>query len=77
MATILIADDDAHIRQLLRLTLAGNGHEMLEAADGDTALTALRAHRPAADGAHPATVPRRVDAGAIVLSQHAPDIDAH
>ena len=46
MATILIADDDAHIRQLLRLTLAGNGHEVLEVADGDTALAAVRAHRP-------------------------------
>lgn len=46
MATILIADDDAHIRQLLRLTLAGNEHEVLEAADGDAALAAVRAHRP-------------------------------
>ena len=47
MATILIVDDDAHIRQLLGLILAGNGHEVLEAADGETALSALRAHRPA------------------------------
>ncbi len=48
MATILIADDDARIRLLLRLTLDGDGHEVLEAADGDAALAALRAHRPVA-----------------------------
>ena len=47
MATILIADDDARIRLLLRSILRGEGHEIVEAADGDAALAAVRAHRPA------------------------------
>ncbi len=47
MATILVADDDARIRHLVRLTLLGDGHDVLVAADGDAALAALRAHRPA------------------------------
>ncbi len=46
MATVLIADDDARIRRLLQATLRGGGHDVLEAADGDAALAALRAHRP-------------------------------
>jgi CheY-like chemotaxis protein len=47
VATLLIADDDAHVRRLVHATLRGGGHDVLEAADGDAALAALRAHRPA------------------------------
>ncbi len=47
MATVLIADDDVRIRRLLGMTLRGVGHEVLEADDGDAALAALHAHRPA------------------------------
>ena len=47
MATVLIADDDACIRRLLHATLRGGGHDVLEAADGEAALAAVRAHRPA------------------------------
>ncbi len=47
MATILIADDDARIRLLLRSILRGEGHAVVEAADGEAALAAVRAHRPA------------------------------
>jgi CheY-like chemotaxis protein len=47
MATVLIADDDARIRRLLHATLRGGGHDVLEATDGERALAAVRAHRPA------------------------------
>ncbi len=47
MATVLIADDDARIRRLLGATLRGGGYDVLEAADGEQALAAVRAHRPA------------------------------
>ena len=36
--TILIAEDDADIREVLRLYLEGEGFAVAEAADGDTAL---------------------------------------
>ena len=35
---ILIADDDAGLRQLMRLILAREGFEVIEAADGEQAL---------------------------------------
>lgn len=38
MAKILIADDDAHIRELIRLFLKNEGFEILEARDGAEAL---------------------------------------
>ncbi len=46
MGLVLIADDEPGIRLLLRMTLKGAGHEVLEARDGDEALDALRSHRP-------------------------------
>ncbi len=46
MVTIVVADDEARIRLLLQATLRGEGHRVVEAADGDEALTAIRAHRP-------------------------------
>lgn len=38
-ATILIADDDAHIREVIRFALAREGYRVIEAADGREALT--------------------------------------
>ncbi|HYX21621.1 MAG TPA: response regulator, partial [Thermoanaerobaculia bacterium] len=38
---VLIADDNATSRKLLRLTLAAGGHEVVEAADGQEALEKL------------------------------------
>lgn len=35
---ILIADDDAHIREVVRFALAREGHEVIEASDGAEAL---------------------------------------
>ncbi|HXX30822.1 MAG TPA: response regulator [Myxococcaceae bacterium] len=46
MATILIVDDDAFVRTLLRDMLAGQGHALLEAEDGREALDVLRARTP-------------------------------
>ena len=37
MARILVAEDDANVRALLRVTLEGGGHEVLEAVDGQEA----------------------------------------
>ena len=41
MSKILIVDDDAHIRELVRVFLRGEGFEVLEAADGLEALSQL------------------------------------
>jgi len=38
MATILIVDDDGHIRDVLRFALEKSGYRVLEAADGSAAL---------------------------------------
>jgi len=38
LATILVADDDGHIREVLRYALERAGHRVLEAADGAQAL---------------------------------------
>lgn len=44
--TILIADDDPHIRQLLAFALAKAGLETCEANDGEETLAAVEAKRP-------------------------------
>jgi len=44
--TILIADDDPHIRQLLVFALAKAGLDAIEAEDGEAALTAVARHGP-------------------------------
>jgi two-component system OmpR family response regulator len=38
MATILIADDDAHIREVVQFILERDGHQVVAAADGASAL---------------------------------------
>jgi DNA-binding response OmpR family regulator len=43
---ILIVDDDEALRSLLRLTFPSRDFELIEAADGDEALEALRARAP-------------------------------
>lgn len=45
MSRILIADDDAHIRELVRVFLRNNGFEVLEAADGVEAISQLDSSR--------------------------------
>lgn len=44
--TILIVDDDPHIRELLSFALAKAGNTTLEAADGEEALAAVAARKP-------------------------------
>lgn len=39
--TILVADDDPAIREVLRLLLTGEGYRVLEAADGGEAIAQL------------------------------------
>jgi DNA-binding response OmpR family regulator len=46
VATILIVEDDADLRQLFRTTLALEGYRVLEARDGVQALHFLRAILP-------------------------------
>ncbi|MFC4291034.1 response regulator transcription factor [Sphingorhabdus arenilitoris] len=44
--TILVVDDDAHIRQLLVFALEKAGQKAVEAADGEAALIAAARHEP-------------------------------
>lgn len=44
--TILVVDDDPHIRQLLVFALAKAGMETIEAGDGEAALELARGHGP-------------------------------
>ena len=46
MATILIADDDAQIRKLLRRTLESRGYEMIEAENGREAILLYQSQQP-------------------------------
>jgi DNA-binding response OmpR family regulator len=46
MRTLLIAEDEEGIRALVKMTLARNEYEILEAVDGDEALALAREHRP-------------------------------
>lgn len=43
--TILIADDEEKIRELLRLYLEKDGYQVLEAADGQSALSCWRKNK--------------------------------
>lgn len=45
-STILIADDEPHIRMVLARKFAGLGHRVVEAADGEEAFDLARAERP-------------------------------
>ena len=42
---VLVVDDDANIRQVLRLYLERDGHQVREAVDGSTALVLAEEHR--------------------------------
>ena len=46
MATILVADDDRKITDMLRRTLAYEGYQVVTAANGQEALAKAQAHRP-------------------------------
>ncbi|GAA0441626.1 hypothetical protein Aca07nite_30400 [Actinoplanes capillaceus] len=47
MALVLVADDDADIRDLVTFKLEGLGLETISVEDGETALAAIRERRPA------------------------------
>lgn len=44
--TILVVDDEASVRAMLRLVLSGEGYTILEAEDGDEGVARILAHRP-------------------------------
>ena len=44
--SVLVADDDADCRRLACFVLRRRGYAVIEAADGDAAVTAIRAARP-------------------------------
>jgi CheY-like chemotaxis protein len=44
--TILVVEDNAVTRQIVRLSLAAQGYEILEAEDGRTAIAKLAEHHP-------------------------------
>jgi CheY-like chemotaxis protein len=46
MARVLVADDEPGIRLLLGRLLRGDGHDVLEAADGDAALESILLNHP-------------------------------
>ena len=43
---VLIADDDAFVRELVRVKLRVSGIEVVEASDGQEALEVIRRERP-------------------------------
>jgi class 3 adenylate cyclase len=45
-ARILVVDDNEANRDILKVRLAAQGYEILEAADGEAAIAAARLHRP-------------------------------
>jgi two-component system chemotaxis response regulator CheY len=46
MAHVLVVDDEASLRFILRLAFEGSGHTVTEAADGAAALAAIQAAKP-------------------------------
>ena len=46
MKTILVVDDEPHLRMLVSTTLADDAHRILEAGDGETAVRLALANRP-------------------------------
>jgi CheY-like chemotaxis protein len=46
MLTILIVEDNAVTRQIMRLSLAAEGYRIIEAEDGRTAISKMAEHRP-------------------------------
>ena len=91
MVTVVVADDEASIRVLLRTTLLGDGLSVVEAVDGEAALAAIRRHRPAVaildvmmPGLSGLEVCRAVRADpdlvgtrVIVISANASELEAH
>ena len=45
--TVVIVDDEPHVRALIVASLTPLGYRLLEAGDGETAWGLVRAHRPA------------------------------
>ena len=45
MANILVVDDIAQNRDLLRIFLSSEGHDIIEAASGEEAVTLLKGHK--------------------------------
>lgn len=46
MAHVLVVEDDASLRTVIRLVLEGGAHDVDEAADGERALEVMAAHVP-------------------------------
>src|ERR1700726_2954030 len=46
MATVLVVDDEADLRELVRINLSLDGHRVLLAADGDEALRVVHDQPP-------------------------------
>jgi two-component system, OmpR family, phosphate regulon response regulator PhoB len=46
VSKVLVCDDEQVLRALVRATLDGTGHEVVEARDGDEALVQARLHAP-------------------------------
>ena len=43
--TVMIVDDSASLRQVVRMALSGAGYEVIEASDGQEALERLNGHK--------------------------------
>jgi PAS domain S-box-containing protein len=76
--TVLLADDEAAIRRLARLTLERRGYRVLEAEDGEAALALFAAHREEiALAVLDVSMPRRNGLDALhAMRAAAPDLPA-
>jgi CheY-like chemotaxis protein len=83
--SILLIDDSAPVREVLRLALESEGYAVLEAADGREGMAMFREHRPAVtivdiimpemDGIETVREILAIDPGAIVFTMSGADDD--
>ena len=65
MGRVFIVDDDEHVRNTVRFVLKQGGYEVLEAVDGEEAITAIQSH------------PTGFSVQAIICDLNLPKVNGH